>query len=124
MSRSSALMFFEIMGLGIPIFFVGIGLLTALVPAGLVNLPHREYWLAPERRAQTRAYISCQMAWMGCLALLFFAGIYCLTIRANHLTPPHLPMNLFLPLVVGFLAAVAAWTVIFMRHFAKPTAAP
>jgi uncharacterized membrane protein len=121
--RSALLILFGGLGVGAPIFFVGSGLLVGLVPDGMVNLPHREYWLAPERRAQTRAYLSGQMAWMGCLALLFLAGIYGLTILANRLTPQRLPMVLFLPLVAGFLAGTIVWTIVLLRHFSMPKAA-
>jgi len=118
MDRASVLIFFGALGVGMPLFFIACALGIGFIPDRFVNLPHREYWLAPDRRAHTRAYVSGQMAWMGCLSLLFFAGNYGLTIQANHLTPPHLPMNLFLPLVAGFLAATAVWTVVFIRHFA------
>ncbi len=119
MSRSTDLIFFSGLGVGLPLFFVVLSLVTGLIPAWFVNLPHREYWLSPERRAQTRAYISRQMIWMGWLTILFLAGIHYLTIQANRVTPPHLPMSLFLVLTGGFLAGVAVWSIIFIRHFAK-----
>jgi|SRR5208282_1558631 len=119
MSRSADLIFFGGLGTGLPLLFVVLSLLTGMLPARFVNLPHREYWLSPERRAQTRAYISRQMIWMGCLTVLFLAGIHHLMIQANRVTPPHLPMGLFLALTGGFLAGVAAWSIVFIRHFAK-----
>ncbi len=119
MSRSADLIFLGGLGVGLPLFFVILALLTGLVPARFVNLPHREYWLSPERRAQTRAYILRQMIWMGCLTVLFLAGIHYSMIRANRLTPPHLPMSLFLALTIGFLAGVVAWSIVFIRHFLK-----
>lgn len=121
MNRSSDLVFMGGLGVGLPLFFIILALLTGLVPTRFVNLPHREYWLSPERRAQTRAYISRQMIWMGCLMILFLAGIHYSMIQANRVTPPHLPMGLFLALTGGFLAGVAAWSIVFIRHFAKTT---
>ncbi len=119
MSRSGALAFFGGLGVGLPLFFTVLSLMTGLVPARFVNLPHREYWLSPERRAQTRAYISRQMIWMSCLMVLFLAGIHYLTILANRATPPHLPMGLFLALTGGFLSGVVVWSIVFIRHFLK-----
>jgi uncharacterized membrane protein len=119
MSRSADLILLGGLGVGMPLLFVALSLLTGLIPARFVNIPHREYWLSPERRAQTRAYISRQMIWMSCLMVLFLAGIHGLTIQSNHVTPPHLAMNLFWTLVVGFLAGVASWSIIFIRHFTK-----
>ena len=119
MSRSADLVFFGGLGVGLPLFFIILSLMTGWVPARFVNLPHREYWLSPERRAQTRAYISRQTIWMGCLTVLFLAGIHYLTILANRATPPHLPMGLFLALTGGFLSGVVAWSIVFTRHFLK-----
>ena len=45
---------------------IGLPLLTALmgitsrIPARFVNLPHRDYWLAPERVDETFAYLRSQ----------------------------------------------------------------
>ena len=119
MSRSADLIFFGGLGLGLPLFFIVLSLVTGLLPARFVNLPHREYWLSPERLAQTRAYISRQMIWMSCLMILFLAGIHYLTILANRATPPHLPMGLLLALTGGFLSGVAVWSIVFFRHFRK-----
>ena len=119
MNRSADLAFLGGLGVGLPLFFIVLSLVTGLVPARFVNLPHREYWLSPERLAQTRAYISRQMIWMSCLMILFLAGIHYLTILANRTTPPHLPMGLLLALTGGFLSGVAAWSVVFIRHFLK-----
>lgn len=118
-SRSAMTIFFGAFGVGWPLFFICLALLTAVIPARFVNLPHREFWLAPERRAETVAYISCQLIWMGCLMVLFQAGIYWLTIQANRATPARLPMNLFLELLAGFLAGVLIWSLVFIRHFMK-----
>jgi len=90
-----------------------------VLPAGSMNLPHRDYWLAPERRPQTVDWISGQVAWLGCINVLFLAGIYWLTLQANHLNPVHLPLNLFLAFVAVFLMAMTLWVFRFYRHFAK-----
>jgi len=119
MSRTTDLAFLGGLGVGLPLFFIVLSLLTGLVPARFVNLPHREYWLSPERREQTRAYVSRQMIWMGCLMVLFLAGIHYLTILANRATPPHLPTGLFLALTGGFLFGVVGWSFVFTRHFLK-----
>lgn len=116
--RSQTASFFEILTV-VPAIFVLLGIVMHLLPAGAFNLPHRDYWLAPERRAQTVEVICRQLNWMGCLMVLFLAGIYWLTILANRATPPRLPMNLFLLLVGAFLGATILWTIIFIRRFSK-----
>lgn len=34
----------------LPMFFLSISQVIRWLPASMINLPHREYWLAPERR--------------------------------------------------------------------------
>src|SRR6185295_9706960 len=57
MSRTSYLLVEAALAIGLPLFIVGISSLTRVLPARLWNLPHREYWLAPERRKQTSAWL-------------------------------------------------------------------
>ena len=114
--RQKATLFFELLTI-VPIVFFFLAMLMRVLPAGSFNLPHRDYWLAPERRAETVAAISSQLMWMGCLMVLFLSGVYWLTIEANRLTPPHLPMQSFLALLIGFLAATGIWMVLFLRRF-------
>jgi uncharacterized membrane protein len=119
MNRDTDLCILGTVGVGMPLLFFILGLVIRLVPDQFINLPHREYWLSPEQRAATSEFISRQMLWMGCLMILFLAGIHYLTILANRLTPARLPMDLFLALLGGFLAAVAGWVIHLIRHFAK-----
>lgn len=119
--RQQATLMFETL-IVVPVIFLLLALAMEIMPAGAFNLPNRDYWLAPERRAQTVAVISRMVLWIGCLMVLFLAGIFGLTMEANHLTPPHLPMNLFLAPLIGFLAGTGVWTILFLRRFKKPSA--
>jgi uncharacterized membrane protein len=116
--RSQTIFFFETLT-AVPVFFVALAVVMRWLPAGVFNLPNRDYWLAPERRAQTVGIISRQLIWMGCLMVLFLAGIYYLTIQANRTTPAQLPMSLFLPLLGAFLAGTIIWSIVFIRRFSK-----
>ncbi|HEU5396877.1 MAG TPA: hypothetical protein VFV81_06905, partial [Verrucomicrobiae bacterium] len=113
--------FFEAIAL-VPGIFLLLALLMRVLPAWTFNLPNRDYWLAPERRDQTVAVIAGQLLWLACLMILFLAGIFGLTVEANRLTPPHLPMNHFLPLLGCFVGGSLVWTFAFLRRFRKPSA--
>lgn len=119
MSRNGAVVFFVGMGWGMAGLFVVLGLVMNWMPNWTFNLPNRDYWLAPERRAETVAFLSRQLIWLGCPMILFLCGIYWLTILANRATPAQLPMNLFLLLLAGFLMTIGIWCIRFMRYFAK-----
>lgn len=122
MTRAAAVTFFVIMGFATVGVFVVLSLVLQWMPNWTFNLPHRDYWLAPERRAETIAFISRQLIWIGCGMVFFFAGIYWLTILANRHTPAHLPMELFLPMLICFLLALSVWVIAFFRRFGKPPA--
>lgn len=119
MSRTSDLHLIGALGVGLTLMFFILALVTRHMPARFVNLPNREHWLSPEHRAETCAYISGQLLWMGCLLILFLAGIHWLTIQANRLTPAHLPMGLFMAMLGGLLAGVGAWSFNLIHHFSK-----
>ncbi len=119
MSRSTHSLFMGALGVGLPLIFAVLALVNRSVPARFINLPHREYWLSPERQSQTCTYISHQLLWLACLEVLFFAGIQFLVVDANRMAPVQMPMEKFLPIVAGFLVAVVLWIIAFIRHFGK-----
>jgi len=104
-----------------PAIFLLLALVMEVAPVSAFHLPYGQYWLAPERRAQTVATIARHVIWMGCLMQGFLAGIYGLTIDANRQTSPHLPF-LFVPLLLGFLLAMAICVISLLRPFYKPPA--
>ena len=58
-------------------------LMIRATPEHQINLPHKEYWLAPERRAQTIERLVAWLSWFSCATLGFLAGTFELVIRAN-----------------------------------------
>lgn len=52
-------------------------------PANLVNLPNKDYWLAPERRTATLARIASALTWFGCVALILIIAVTSLVIDFN-----------------------------------------
>ena len=99
MDRDTFRWFYWIMVLGVPIFFAGITALIRVLPPSLVNIPNREYWLAPERRRETLHRMVDLMSLlsagtMAFLLLLFHATVRCVSERRDHprgryrLSPP------------------------------------
>jgi Protein of unknown function (DUF1648) len=71
MSRNGYIRFMLAFGLGVPFFVVGLHYLLARYAGNQFNIPNREYWLAPERRADTLRFVIYHSWWLGCLMLLF-----------------------------------------------------
>lgn len=88
----------------------------------LVNIPHRDYWLAPERRDDSLKYLATQGCWFSCLLLLTVAGVHYVIVVGHWTQPPTLPLRLFFSLLGGFGVALIIWTIKFLRRFAKPAA--
>jgi uncharacterized membrane protein len=89
-------------------------------PLERINLPNKEYWLAPERRAHTLAVFERYFAWYSCALLLILVLAMGLAIQANFSSPPHMATGPIVSVIVGFVAFNVAWVVRMMRHFSNP----
>src|SRR5512142_224784 len=52
-----------------------------------INLPNRDYWLAPERRAETIAFLRAGLIWFGVLLVTFLCYVHWLVVVANRVQP-------------------------------------
>ncbi len=95
------------------LFFALVRLLPR-VPGRFLNLPHRDYWLAPNRRADTFAWLGAMLFWLGTLLQGFLAYVFHEVWRANLFTPPALRLNsLWLQLSLFILTAGLVVTLLF-----------
>ncbi|HTS22797.1 MAG TPA: DUF1648 domain-containing protein [Casimicrobiaceae bacterium] len=88
--------------------------------AGAVNLPHRGYWLDPERREATLASLGAFAAGFGCVLALLIAGVHRAIVLANGRTPPALDAAELGALLAGSAVALAAWLVAWYLRFRRP----
>ena len=84
-----------------------------------LNLPNKEYWLAPERRAETIDYLSRQAIRFSSMLLAFLCYAHWLVVKANQITPPTLSSRWFIGGLVVFLVATLVWVVSLMGHFQR-----
>ena len=85
------------------------------VPDRLINLPHKTYWLAPERREATLLYLSAWLRWFLLLTLAFVTLVVGLTFRANLSTPPQLSVAALGLLVIYFVVALTTVVCLVIR---------
>jgi uncharacterized membrane protein len=110
----------EVVLLGVSLLLAfGIPRLIAALPISMLNVPNKEYWLAPGRRNETLAFFKTQFAWFGCIFLAFLLVINQLVYRANQTRPRHLDNTIFVIAMFAFLAYVAVWTVRLVVHFSR-----
>ncbi|MES1163007.1 MAG: hypothetical protein ABUL50_08090, partial [Rhizobacter sp.] len=87
---------------------------------GTLKLPNKEYWLAPERRAETVATLRVHMMRFGSLLIVFLGAVHGLVVRANLLHPPRLEGVPLMALVGLFLVATLLWVRVLHGRFEKP----
>jgi uncharacterized membrane protein len=119
MSRAGYIRFVLCLCLGFPLLVVGI-LRAVYSRATDLKLPNRDYWLAPQRLARTRAFLVAHGVWFGSLLVTLACFVHWLELRANRQQPPHLSSQTFAAGLIAFLLAMAAWIAVLMLAFRRP----
>lgn len=60
----------------VALLFSGIGSLLRRTPSHMINLPNRDYWMAPARAEETIDFLSQQFLWVGSATLLLLLDIF------------------------------------------------
>ncbi|ODU31726.1 MAG: hypothetical protein BGP24_18675 [Lysobacterales bacterium 69-70] len=108
MPRAGYLVFFLVFAVALPLFVAVVSERLLRNPRTPLNLPRRDYWLAPERRAATVDFLCRQNAAFAVQLMLFLGYVQALVVCANRLQPPQLPSTAFLLGLLLFVAA-ALW---------------
>lgn len=98
--------------------FAGMARFIDRLPARFINLPHREYWFAPARRAASLQAIAALLQLIGCATIGFFMFIFHHVHRAN-LSGGRLELEL-MPLIIGQFLLVIGLVVIGLFRFRRP----
>lgn len=121
MPRGQYVVFMLALVLAVPTLVFFAGRLASRVPVQFVNLPNKQYWLAPERRAATLESLGRFAAWAAYATL----GVLCLAhwfvVQANLEQPSRLEQApLIAVLALFFLALFVAMAVVLRRFFRVP----
>jgi uncharacterized membrane protein len=122
MTRDQHVLLFLAAGLGVPTLVLGIFALIRRLQGRGLNVPNKEYWLAPERRQETLDFILRQGFWYAGLFTAFFAAIHWSIVMANRQAPVSLPATLIAWIASGFLSASAVWMGGFFWYFLRKPA--
>lgn len=105
---------------GIPLLLAGSVIAAMRLSGDKINLPNREYWLAPERRAQSVEWLIRHMHGFALALLVFLCFVHWLVMRANALQPPRLEEPLFVGGLVAFFLFLAGWLISLLLRFRHP----
>lgn len=118
-SRGAYITLMAVMTGGIPLLVAGSVIAAMKVSGGSINLPNREYWLAPERRGETVTWLVRHTQMFAVVLLVFLCYVHWLVLRANAVQPPRLEEPLFVGGLVAFFALLAAWLIGLVLRFRR-----
>jgi uncharacterized membrane protein len=97
----------------------GIPRIIKALPAQLINLPNKQYWLAPEHLAETQEFLGKHFAWFGCAVFLIIILTFDYAIQNNlHREHPPNPARMWY-ILAGFLLFTLVWTVRLTTKFLR-----
>ncbi len=121
MTREACRQFMMIFTVVVPaLVALGTGLVPRLMPPAFVNIPNRDYWLAPERAKASIDYLSEQGVWFACILVLFLVSVDWMLARANEFSPPRFPTTAFLWAMAAFVIFLGFWLWRMFRRFRRP----
>lgn len=86
-----------------------------------MRLPHREYWLSPERREETISFLRCRLLSAGAASLALAVVVAQLAILANFEDPPRISDAIYWVLLAYFVY-LGIWLLRLFTRFKKPPA--
>ena len=119
MPRSAHMALMIALMAGIPALIAGIFACVRYLPSSLINLPNKDYWLAPERRNESLTWLANAGFWFASLEAVFFIGLHFLVLQANAGSPPKLSDAIWLMLAI-MLGGVAWIIAAILRRFPRP----
>lgn len=115
---------FFLLSFGTLVLFVFIFLILPRLlrhfPDSLINLPNKDHWLAPERRAATFDRIRGRIMWVGSATALFMLVLFQLVLHANLSGVGSMSAGVLWGLLGVYIAFTAVWCVLFIRSFRMP----
>lgn len=119
MTRGAYLIVMCLMAVGVPALIL-LGVSGALRRGSTrVQIPDREYWLAPERREATIEWLRLHAARLATGACAFAFAVHVALIRANSLVPPRLDPVVSTGLLAGSFGAVLIWVYLLAWRFRR-----
>jgi hypothetical protein len=120
MSKDLFLLFGLIpLAVALAVAFLG-PLMVEKLPPSLINLPNKDFWLAPSRKAQTVAAFKSWSEGFAIGLLIFTAYVFELVFDANQSGSQQLANASFITALVVFFAFTLGWMLVLYRRFARP----
>src|SRR5258708_26245542 len=99
MGRTDYLLLMIGLSLGVPAVLLLVTVMLPFLMPNRLRIPSRDYWIAPERRAQTLSSVATVGLVMSAVTAAFMLGLQLLVVAANAQTPPHMDTAILFALV-------------------------
>ncbi|TAH41296.1 MAG: DUF1648 domain-containing protein [Gammaproteobacteria bacterium] len=119
MSRGAYTALMAVLAGGIPLLLAGSMIAAIKLSGDKINLPNREYWLAPERRGETMTWLIRHTHRFALALLVFMCCVHWLVLRANALQPPRLEESWFIGGLLAFFLFLAGWFIRLLLRFRR-----
>lgn len=119
--QTKSAFFGVLVGVSVLAAVVGFGIprIIAVLPAALINLPNKRYWLAPEHLTETMEFLNSYFAWFGCALFLIMILTFDYALQFNlHPENPPDPARMWYALA-GLLVFMMAWTGRLLKKFLR-----
>jgi uncharacterized membrane protein len=103
------------------LLFTALPALLRKLPASLINMPHRDYWLVPERKAQALERFCTYLDWFACATIALLVAVFELVVRANLTRAPLDSLGMWV-LLAAYFGFAASWSIALWRAFRVPDA--
>ncbi len=117
MPRAIYIFFMLAFVIGLPVLLVFATSFAIGHPSARINLPNRDYWLAPERRDETILVLRAGIMWFGTLLVAFLCYAHWLVVLANESQPAHLDESWFVGGLAVFVVATLVWLTVLLGRF-------
>ena len=91
-----------------------------LLPNSMINLPNKDYWLAPERRVDTFAAMGDSFKWMSIAVVALFVAINQIVFDANIAKTDPDPSRFWILLAIFVSFTLVMLLTTFKRFFSIP----
>lgn len=123
MTRQNHGLLMLLSGLGLPAFILCLSWIMKFLPSTLLNVPHPDYWRAPENYPKACAIMQQWAQWLAIGELLWMTLLNRQIVIANHTKPPRLAIAETWYLAAGFLIMIGASILWLILRFRKTDAA-
>lgn len=120
MTREGLIHFNLALGLGSQVFVALVCYLSRFLPRKMLNVPHPDYWRAPENFPTAAANVFRHSLWLGSLLSLWMILLNYQVAQANRALPPRFDTSSFLVAMATFGVMLIGWFISLWRMFRVP----